>query len=252
MLYFPPLRTARLTLTYQELTIGQSIALAGMPPDAEMAGCTAMLRSVCTVEKGPADPGDWTVQERMFALCHYLAVVSDDGPDFAVGDGRYTDYLDAGRAAVPERSDTFEVQGDAWHAVHLTGAAAEAIERLRGEVEGLNGRLHWLLGGMAAQLRRAGEEAPSPSSAGDAFDQFLVDRMQTFTAFPESAFAQLLAGYHEARFALAHLFDVDFGATGLVAMPKGGADGLPPARFPFASCLTAVARRLGGKPARVG
>lgn len=255
MIHFPPLRTRRLTVQLRELSIGESIAIAAMPAHLEEASCTAFLRRAVESAKGIEDPAHWTAQERMLAVCHYLASISEDGPDFSLGDGRYSDYLDGGAdiSIAVQRVDVGEVGGDAWHVRHLTGAMAESIERMAGEVEGISGRLHWLLGGMAAQMVRVGESVPDATDGEGAFDEFLVGRMRVMAGFPESDFAVLMALYAAGREKLHHLFKIEFAADGLVAMPKGGAGGdLPPARFPVRSCLSGMACELVGKPDESG
>lgn len=261
MIHFPPLRTRRLTVQLRELSIGESIAIASMPPHLEEASCTAFLRRSVASAQGIEDPSGWTVQERMLAVCHYLAATAEDGPDFALGDsGRYSDYLD-GAADIQTQAqqvEVGEVGGDIWCIRHLTGAMAESIERMAGEVQDasgkpLSGRLHWILGAMAAQMVRSGESVPDAGSGEGAFDEFLVDRMKVMGAFPESDFSSLMALYFAGREKLHHLFRVEFTADGIVAMPKGGAAAnLPPARFPVHTCLSRMARELVGKPHESG
>ena len=177
------------------------------------------------------------------------------GPDFSLGDGRYSDYLD-GASDIPTAVASVEigeVGGDVWHIRHLTGAMAESIERMTGEVEGISGRLHWLLGGMACQMVRAGESVQDASDGEGAFDEFLVGRMRVMSAFPESDFAALMTKYMIGRDKLHHLFRIEFTSDGIVAMPKGGAaSNLPPARFPAHTCLSGMARELVGKPHESG
>src|SRR5258706_5730427 len=154
MLHIPVLRTKRLTVQLRELSIGASAALAAMPAHNQEACCSAFLQPAIESVTGIADPALWTVQERMMAVCHYLAATVDDRiADFAAGDGRYSDYLEAAAQFPVEAVHLGEVGGDAWNMRQLTGAMAEAIERLHGEAGApITGRLHWLLGGMAAQL----------------------------------------------------------------------------------------------------
>lgn len=262
MIHFPVLRTRRLMVQLRELSIGESIAIAAMPTHLQEASCTAFLRHAVVANTDVAttknlnDPADWTVQERMMAVCHYLAAVSDDGPDFSVGDhGHYSDYLDgssdAHAPALTEPIKVGEVGGDAWYVQHLTGAMAESIERLVGEINGISGRLHWLMGGMAAQMVRKDEDAPDATDS--TFDQFLIERMRVMASFPESDFASLLNEYMVGREKLYHLFRVEFSDNGLVALPKGGtASNLPSARFPVSSCLSGVARNLVAKSDKHG
>lgn len=255
MIYFPPLRTRRLTVQLRELTIGDSLALAAMPGHLGEASCTAFLRHAVESAKGLADPAEWTVQERMLAVCHYLAATAEDGPDFSLGNGHYSDYLD-GAADIRTDTDqraTGEVGGDTWHVRHLTGVMSESIERLVGEIPGLKPRLHWLVGAMAAQMVRAEEEVPDGSSGEGAFDEFLLARMKIMLAFPESDFEALMALHLAGQDELHHLFRIEFTDDGIVAMPKGGVAGkLPPARFPVYTCLSRLARELVGKPDDVG
>lgn len=248
MLHFPVLRTRRLTVQLRELSIGESIAIAAMPPQLDEAACTAFLRHAVESVQGIDDPAHWTVQERMLSVCHYLAAVAEDGPDFSLGAGRYSDYLDGAHdIESTEPVEVGEVGDDVWRVRHLTGAMAESIERMSGEVAGVSGRLHWLLGGMAAQLVRAGEQVPDAAAGEGAFDEFLVERMRIFSAFPESDFAALLGLYLIGRDRLRHLFLIDFDERGLVARPReGAAVDLPSARFPARACLGGIVRELVG------
>ena len=94
MISFPPLRMKRFTVRLHELTIGDGITIAGLSPAFPQAEATAFLRAVSEKGGTAPDPLDWTVQERTFAICHYIAATAEDGPDFSVGDGHYSDYVD--------------------------------------------------------------------------------------------------------------------------------------------------------------
>lgn len=245
MKHFPLLKTTRLTVQLRELSIGESIEIAGFPDKAEQSECSAFLRSaILAVEKGPADPAKWTVQERAFCTAYYLAITLADGPDFVVGDLRYSDYLDAEADDGTITADVGEIGGDAWSVQHLTGEMAEAIERLVGEINGPD-RYHWLLGAMAAQLIQNGE-AGAVAGAAD-YDKYLLDRMRILNAFPESDFETLVAGYYSARSGLHHLFDYDFSDDGIVILPRRGGAGILPARFPVRRCLSVFALGMAGK-----
>jgi len=260
MVHFPLLRTRRLTVQLRELTIGESIAIASMPPHLPEAECTAFLRAAIHSAQGVEDTADWTVQERMLAVCHYLAATAEDGPDFSLGEGHYSDYLDGAIDIQPQtpQIEVGELSGDVWHMRHLTGRMAESIERMAGEVQDavgqpLAGRLHWLLGGMAAQMVRTSETVPDANVAEGAFDEWLVARMRVMSAFSESDFAALMSLYFEGREKLRHLFRIEFSKDGIVAMPKGGAAAnLPPARFPVRAALSRLALELVGKPDQSG
>lgn len=257
MIHFPPLRMRRMTVQLREISIGESIAVASMPTHLEQASSTAFLRyAVASTGDLQSDPAGWTVQERLMTICHYLAAVSDDGPDFSVGDdGHYSDYLDVDLgASIPALGETVPIGvigGDAWHIGHLTGAMAESVERLSGEIQGISGKLHWMLGCMAAQLQRDDETIPDANDG--AFDQFLIERMRVFAGFPESDFSSLLGAYMSGRERLHHLFKVEFSDNGLVAIPRGGAaSNLPSARFPVSSCLSQFTRHMVAKSHEYG
>ena len=279
MIHFPVLRTRRIAIQLRALTMMEAINISSMPLHLEEAACTAFLRSATESVKQSnaifnnpqsgdpadlADPAKWTVQERMLAVCHYRASISsDDGPDFRVGDnGRYTDYLDATMDGVAEPVELGEVGGDVWSIRHLTGAMAESIERLSGEVKNISNRLHWIIGGMACQLIRKDEALVDPTS--NDFDHFVISRMNVILGFPESEFEKLMYLYLGGRERLHHLFITDFSESGIVALPvakensqeKGGDAGkviaLPPARFPVHSQLSRIAVKLAKKPDRDG
>lgn len=250
MIHFPILRTRRLTVQLKELSIGESIAIAAMPSHLEEAATTAFLQKAVASVKGIENPANWTVQERMMVVCHYLAAVSEDGPDFVVGDGHYSDYLDGGTdvVATENKIEIGEIEGDIWMLQHLTGLMSESIERIQGEIDGVTGQLHWLLGAMSAQLVRQGEEVPDPVNGEGAYDEFLLERIRTISGFPESDFAKLMNAYMAGCDALHHLFRIEISNDGLVALPKGGAaKSLPPARFPVRSCVSRLAKVLGRK-----
>ncbi|MFI3187759.1 MAG: hypothetical protein QX198_17425 [Methylococcaceae bacterium] len=251
MKHFPTLRIRRLTLQLKELSIGDAIALANMPEHLSEAECTAFLKAAIeSVTSGSSNPSDWTVQERSLAVAHYLASVLEDGPDFSLGEGRYSDYLD-GSVDMPMDVNHIpigEIGGDQWEVHHLTGAMTESIERLLGEVIQIEPRLHWIIGSMAAQLRRVGEEITELTSDG-LFDEWLLKRMNILIGFPESDFEQLMAAYLAGQEKLYHLFTLGFNDNGIIIMPKkGGAPGLPGARFPVRSCLSKLSLAMAGKP----
>lgn len=247
MIHIPTLRTRRLTLQLRELAIGDSLAVMAIPDSLEQASTTEFLRRATQSIKGVADPADWTVQERAMATAHYLASVSDDGPDFSVGNGRYSDYLDA---SVDHKSPTVaagEHGGDVWLLQHLTGAMAESIERLNGEISGISGRLHWMVGAMAAQFIRDQDREQVGVSISD---EALADRMKILMAYAESDFAVMVAMFEAARVKLSHLFQLEFSESGPVFLPRKGGDGgadLPPARFPAYSCISEFTRRIIGQ-----
>lgn len=255
MIHFPILRTRRIVVQLRELTIGQAIALAKMPEHLEQAETTAFLRyAVESCEGVSPDPSSWTVQERTLVLCHYLAATSEAGPDFAVGKtGRYSDYFDGALDSNEETGISIgEIGGDEWELFDLKGRDAEVIETLQGELEDgkgnpVTGRAFWILGAMAAQLRRKGEGKMDDSPSGE-YEKFLFDRMKVFAAFPERDFIKLMLLFTNQRKRLNHYFEFDFSDTGIVFLPKEAAEdkNLPPARFPVGSCIESRTLELLG------
>lgn len=236
-MHFIPLRTRRFTVQLKELSIGQSIALAGFNEKTEQAALTEFLRMATSTVKGIDDPAKWTITERVFTLCHYLSSMLPDGPDFSVGSYKYSDYMGGSESSKEgEEIELGELSGDVWLIRNLTGAMAESIERLVDD-SGLNGCLHWVIGAMAAQLTRKGEIVPE-----DDLDEWLLDRMKVIVAFPESDFIQLSSLFYEGSERLNNWFNFTFDADGVLILPREGAeDDVPPARFLVRACISKFA-----------
>ncbi|MFM0058497.1 hypothetical protein PQR64_23025 [Paraburkholderia phytofirmans] len=254
MIEFRPLRTKRLALTLQEIAIGDAISLAKIPPSMYEAQTTRFLSSVIRVAEAatPAhitDPRAMTVQERGFAVAHYMAHVAESAPDFMIGDGRFSNYLVGQQQHVVPTFAAGNVGGDVWSLVPLVGAAAEAIEELHGDLQGIEGEYHWMLGCMASQLRKKDDVAPDPVT-DTAYGDWLRERMLVLSRYPESDFVQMLVMYRNAVRATRHFFNVDINDDGIVFLEeveKEAVAKLPPARFPVSSCLSDFALRMGGK-----
>ncbi len=257
MIHFSELRMRRMTVQLRELSIKESIEIAAIPSHLDQSSYTSFLRyAVSSTESNVAeldlsDPAKWTVQERMMAVCHYLAFTTGSDLDFEVGDGKYSDYLniDQGDSAAfsGEPIEVGDVGGDVWFIKHLTGEMAQSIERLDGEIQGVSGRLHWILGGMAAQLYMKSDDSAAEDQ-GD-IDQMLLQKMNVFSAFSESDFVDLVSLYYAAREKLNHIFVIDFSDNGIVALPREGGDAsnLHPARFPSHACVTRFTQSLVGQ-----
>lgn len=251
MIHFPVLRTRRLTVRLRELPMADAISLAAIPDHLNEEATTAFLRAAVEDAQGVENPDEWTAQERTMVICHYMASTLDDGPDFSLegGGARFSDYL-MGDADYPGDSvDMGSLEGDKFEVRHLVGALSGSIERLQGELPGLSGQAHWLIGRMAAQLVINGNAVPV---TGD-IDAGLLERMQVISRYPESVFVELLAHFEPALRKLDHLFVLGADDHGLMALPREGrAAEKPPARFPVGSCVTSLARDLGGKPEAPG
>ena len=259
MINFSPLRTRRLKVQLQELTIGDTIALCKMPPNMHEAGTAALIAATLVANDRPlpgevTDPRLWTVQERALVASHYLAHTVESGPDFAIGrDGKLSSYLDMERDAPPEKYDLGLVAGDNWFIYPLLGAHVESIERLVASGRLPAERHGWWLGAMAAQLVRHGEEPFDVLSCTDAaLDSRLDDLAVIYKNFPESDFMDLLFAFLAGQEQLQHLFRMEFAEDGLVVMPNKEAPGLPPARFPFSNAISTRAFQVFGSHHRAG
>jgi hypothetical protein len=259
LIEFRPLRTKRLALTLQEIAIGDAISLAGIPSSMYESQTSRFLSSVITQAEAatPAhvtDPRAMTVQERAFIVAHYMAHVSESAPDFFIGDGRFSNYLVGQQQHVVPTFVAGNVGGDAWSLVPLVGAAAEAIEELHGDIpnrhgEKITGEYHWMLGCMAAQLRKKDDAAPDPVTDTE-YSDWLRERMLVLSRYPESDFVQMLVLYRQAVRATRHFFNMDINNDGIVfpeEVAKEAVATLPPARFPVSTCLSDFAIRMGGK-----
>lgn len=244
---FKPLRAGRFVVQLKEISIGDSISVLSMSPGEYEAETTAFLRAALKSVDGPKDPADWTVEERILAVCHYLAATLEK-PDFDVqGGGNFSDYLvNLGETSIPDHAELGEIAGDRWSVYPLTGRMAETIEGLQGELKDTAGkpvppRLHWLLGAMAAQLLREGETVTPPESPS--YESFLLERMRILRELPESAFIELFTAFAKGRDSISRFFVTRFDGSGVIVCAKEGAD-LPPARFPSRSCLSDFAAQL--------
>lgn len=251
MITFAPLRTRRLDVLLQELSIGDEIALCHLPELAHEKSLTAFLERAVEVARAPterhvASPRAWSVGERLLALAHYCTHTREDGPDYAVTDAsRLSDYLDAA-ADVAAAPVAFSVLGDNWVLRPLIGAAVEVLEGLQGQME-LRGREFWIVGSMAAQLLREGEVTPDPVAEFAEYGEWLERRIVTMGAMPSSGFDLLFAHYAEAMQSGGQFFKIWFDEQGVIVLPKEAGAVVPPARFLVHSCIGTVALSLTGK-----
>lgn len=251
MITIPQLRTNRFTLELKELTFGQAIELASVNPERMESVTTRLLRHAVKSVKGiDEDPLNWTVQERIIAISWYMSYTRIDGSNFPAGNGFYHDYLDLNLNLSHSftRVELGEHGGDKWYIQHLTGAMAESIERLTTSFDH-DGYLHWLIGGMAAQLVTESEK-PVKFDLEQDLDDWLEKRINTFKAYPDSDFETLMLAYRMNKSRLDHLISVDFDRYGICVLPaqadgeQGGESGLIPTRFRPSSCLSQSARDL--------
>lgn len=245
MLLFQPIKTRRVCVRLKELTIGQAIALCKLPGERHELLTTEFLRQVAADAEAPSalyvtDPRMWTVQERTRLVCHYLAQVADDGPDFSVGSGKLTDYMDFTADLMTASVEMNVPDVPNWTFVPLLGYHAELLER------SCESRGDWLIGSMACQALPMGfEDAMADMTDVEQLVE-LQRRVDAIKDLPESEFELLLASYDQACTGeLRHFLDLGFDDAGILFEPKGGT-GLAPARFRSHSCIGVAARSLFG------
>ena len=251
MIHFPPIKTGRLDVRLRELTVAQAVQLAATPLTHHETAADMLLSFIVDSAGGQHQhPATWTVQERMFVVAHYIAHTSDGGGNFALGDGRFLDYLQASVDAAPELADAGQACGDAWSMRQLTGAEAVAMQSF------CRSRMDWLTADMAARLFVPGADEPprpDPVQAPGNFTAWLQERMSVFQQMPESDFEELFEAYERGRQALHHLFWLSFDDHGHVVLPtttEGGDQRMAPARFPAATAVGRVTRWMGQRPDR--
>lgn len=254
MINFPPFRSTRLDVQLRELSVREAIDLAATPLDKHEAGLSAMLAMVVKEARGAhANPGRWTVQERMAVLCHYLACTSEGGGNFPVGDdAQLLDYLLPAVDYPGPAVEGLMAVGESWTVRQLTGDEAVALEGVCAS------ETDWMFADMAGRLRSVGEpDSPDATDAPGAYADWLAERKTVFEAMPESEFWELRMAYMEGLGKLRHLFDLAFDDEGHLALPsgrevEGGGESLAPARFCMAAAVSRPARILGARSAGAG
>lgn len=250
MIYFDPLRTRRLSVDLQELSIDDAETLCMMPEHLEQASITALLqRAVKPNDREmPGQVGDprmWTVQERMMVMAHYMAHTTDDGErNFSLGDGRLSDYLLNGTDYV-ESISLGVIDGDEILMRPLLGFQAEAIERLVLGGRFRANRLSWWACAMACQMTKAGEE-PKPYQGDAEYLEWVYSMASAIRQLPESDFLQLLYAFLDGTKQLDHFFKLTYTDLIIATKPTQEDSSLPSARFPLhAAFSTGTLQVLG-------
>lgn len=263
MLEFPLLRTKRLSVHLREMPIADSIRVASLSPERHEAATTRLLELIVEKADKPTDrhvtdPRRWTVQERALVVGHYIAGVSDAGPNFSIGGGHYVDYLQTSKDYPGDTRPIGVVGDDKWSIVPLTGAAAEAVEsavpELVPEFAGLPIEFLWLIGFMAAQMRLERDtDVPDPCDDVENYSAWLRKRMIVIALYPESDFELLESAFLRGVDEQTHLFSIGLDEAGITILPaEGGGAHLPPTRFPVSACIGESASRFAGKPDPIG
>lgn len=235
MMFIPPFCTKRIRAEMKELTLGQAIELCEIPEGLNELGISRALGAVVAETSLPL--GEWTVQERLAAVCHYLT--ARHGGDWEVSDGimlsRY--LLDKDYPDKPYSID------DELEIVPLTGGYAEACERATvGQNAGAR-----LLAVMAASIRNKGGEEAFDGTP----DEFVQENISRLKALPQSAFDDLYRHFQTAfSVDLKHIFEMVVTDDGLAVLPQTDGeseDGINAVMFPvdtfIGSAVAALWRR---------
>lgn len=236
MRYIAPLQTDRINAHLRELTIGEAIELAGVPEHTEEVARTRLLRAIVISSTGLVpDPADWTVEERIYAVAHYLSAV-DDEPNIRIhGGGVLTDYVRFDDAAVPDVIDLADFGAAGLTLTQMTGAQSELVQPLASTA------LDWTFADMAVRLRRNADDRPCHKTAPAEFTGWVSRSMDALRGMPASDFEPLFAAYAEGKQRLAHIWRIAFDDLGHVCLPKDKEAGLSPARFQVSDCAGELA-----------
>lgn len=222
--------TKRIHAKMQELTLRQAIDLCEIPEHLNELGISRALAAIVAETTLPLS--QWTAQERLAAICHYLTAQKQG--DFEVAAGtKLSDYtLDN------DYPDTLYQIDDDLMIVPLTGEYLEAVERA---CQGKDKRGDWLVGAMAASIR---SHEPFDGSA----DEFVQENIARLLVLPESEFTRLLNHFFAAQAHLAHGFELTFTASGIAVLPQIGGDGLPSVQFQFDGIIGKATKALWREP----
>lgn len=217
-----PVHTKRISADLRELQTGQVQELCKIPVQYEQRTVTAFLRSIMRpIERktgSPAldDPLYWSVNERMYVTACYMADMLDDGPNFALGELRLSDYLLTNTDYVSQVE--FEFEGEQLLFSPLLGYQAEAIESLLETGRFEKTFLNWTAGYMAACMRGVLDEAPGQYSDPNQYQDLLAERIEKILTIPESRFALLYSAFTEAALSAQHFVHATVTRYGVVAV----------------------------------
>lgn len=246
MIDFPQLRTARVSVALKELTLDQAITMCRIPEDRHEAAISQFLRFSAEGADAPTpgyikDQRLWTVSERLRLVVQYLMGVTDDGPDFSLGQdkrARLSRYIDFTAEPGDMLLSGIDVGSGPMEMRPLLGVQAEALEKLCSDRGG------WMVGCIAAQVLPVGE-CPDWSSMSDvAVLAWHKARIDATRAMPESHFERLAAVFLEGQYELRQFFLLGVGDDGIVCMPTEPGDEVPPGRFRASSCISPSTRNL--------
>lgn len=258
----PDISCKGFTLKLKELTIGQAIDIALLPPKGCHEKNITTFLGFCfdsAIGEIDSNPKSWTCNQRYLAMCMYLAYVFDSGFDLKVNE-KYTldDYINTTMqdGVCTIKNDTVlesitlgdSIHGDNKYSfVHLLGWHVEAIETVA------ENYTDWLFCAMAACLRVDSEDVDYPYNEDTStydFAQFLIKRVDTFKQYPESLFIELNMFFIECFNRYSSFFRLWFDDYGVVAMHnKEGIDNARYESLPFrvSNTITREAKYISGR-----
>jgi hypothetical protein len=252
MKYIAPVNTNRISVEMTEIDIDHSEAVCAIPVQFEQRTATEMLKGIIRpIERAGAiaDPRMWSVSERMYVIAAYMSATRDDGPDFPIGNGKFSDYILDGADYVAEVP--FECNGESLIYSPLLGYQAEIIELL---IEGgtfTKTSFSWWKACIAACVRGADEE-PIPYIDDGQYETVLIERIKAVGQLKDSQFSALFDDYLIAAQRGAHLVYAITNVHGVLAAQvsepdaEKGVPELAPARFPALSAVSYRARQIMG------
>ncbi|MCK2122136.1 hypothetical protein [Pseudomonas sp. PNPG3] len=221
-----------------------------VPAQFEQRTATEVLRGIIEpIERAGAidDPRMWSVNERMFVIASYMSATRDDGPDFPIGEGKFSDYLLDATDYVAEVP--FHCDGRDLIYTPLHGYQAEIIETLLAGGNYSNTSYSWWKACMAACVRGADEEPLQYQDDGQ-YETLLVERIEAIGKLGDSDFVELFDAYQLAAQSGAHMVYAITNLHGVLAAqvsePPEGVPVLAPARFPSRSAISKRAREIMG------
>lgn len=250
MKYLNPINTRRVSVEMSEMTIEDVEKLCEIPAIFEQRTLSELLRRVCKpIDRAGAiaDPRFWSVNERIFVVANYMASTRDDGPDFPVGEGHFSNYLLSDSDYVGDIPFSFD--GNEGVYTPLLGYQAEIIEALIAGGTYKSTDFSWWCADMAATMRGANEQ-PEPYVDDAQYESWLVKRIASLRKLEANEFVRMFQAFVKVRDSGAHLVHAVTNSYGVVAAPvserKEGAPELAPACFPARSCISSGASSLMG------
>lgn len=252
MKYIAPIHTLRISVDMTEIDIDSSEAVCMIPVQFEQRTATELLKGIIRpIDRAGAvaDPRMWSVSERMYVIAMYMSATRDDGPDFPIGKGKFSDYLLDGADYVADVP--FESNGKELIYSPLHGYQAEIIETMIAGGTYSKTSYSWWKACIAACVRGADEE-PIPYVDDGQYETELAKRIESVGTLADSEFAELFDSYLVAAQRGAHMLYAITNVHGVLAAQvsepdaEKGVPELAPARFPALSAVSLRARQIMG------